>query len=204
MGSIVLGIAGGTASGKTTVAEAVATALGDRCLLVSHDRYYLPLPDEYRHQPARWNFDHPKALETSRLVDDLDALLAGHEIVLPTYDFARHVRTPPTADDRVGPRPVVLVEGILVLAEPELRSRLDHAVFVHTPDDLRLMRRIERDIAERGRQLPEVLEQYRRSVRPMHEAFVAPSRQHATLVLDGTAPMAASVAAVLALSGLTG
>lgn len=202
MGPIVVGVAGGTASGKTTVAEAVAASLGDRCLLVSHDRYYLPLPEEFRHDPARWNFDHPAALQTERLVEDLDALIAGRSVLLPTYDFSRHRRLPPTEADRVHPRPVVVVEGILVLAEPQLRSRFHHAVYVHAPDDLRLLRRIERDRAERGRELDEILRQYLRSVRPMHEAFVAPSRQHADLVLDGTASLAASVAAVLALTGL--
>ncbi len=202
MASIVLGIAGGTASGKSTVAQAVADRLGERCLLLSHDRYYKPLPEEHHGAPDRWNFDHPRALDTERMVADLDALRAGRSARLPVYDFTRHARLPEEEHDLVDPRPVIVVEGILVLAEPELRERFDHAVFVHAPDDLRLLRRIQRDRAERGREVDEILRQYVLSVRPMHEAFVAPSREHADLVVDGDAPIAAAVGAVLALIGL--
>lgn len=201
MGSIVLGIAGGTASGKSTVAEAVARRLGDRCLLVSHDRYYRSLSEEHRSAPETWNFDHPRALDTERMVADVDALRAGRSALLPVYDFATHSRLPESRHDRVEPREILVVEGILVLAEPELRERFDRSVYVHTADDLRLLRRIRRDRLERGREVDDILAQYLRTVRPMHEAFVAPSRAHADLVVDGAAPVAAAVGAILGLLG---
>lgn len=184
MAPIVVGIAGGTASGKTTAARALAEFLGDDCLLVTHDRYYHPLPDALRHDPQAHNFDHPDAIDTARLVADLGELRAGRPARLPRYDFATHARA--AEWDPAHPRPVVLVEGILVLADAHLRPLLDHKVFVHTPDDVRLIRRIRRDLTERGRDLHEVLDRYERTVRPMHEAFVAPSAAHADLVLDGT------------------
>lgn len=198
---VVLGLAGGTASGKTTAAQALAERLGDRCLWVMHDRYYRDLPPEYRAAPERFNFDHPDALETSLLVDHLDALRAGRPARVPRYDFATHRRAHASDWDELTPRPVILVEGILVLAEPALRDRMDHRVFVDAPDDLRLIRRIRRDVAERGRGLADILEQYERTVRPMHEAFVKPSAGHAQLVLDGTAPIASMVDAITALIG---
>jgi uridine kinase len=196
----VIGIAGGSASGKTTVAHALEAHLGpDRCVLVSHDRYYRNLPPGAA--PDRWNYDHPDALDTPALVADLDALRAGREVDLPVYDFSSHRQLERARWHRVSARPVVIVEGILVLQDTALRARMDRRVFVHTPDDLRLARRIRRDLLERGRSLDEVLAQYLSTVRPMHEAFVAPSRAGAELVLDGEAPIEASVAAVLALLG---
>lgn len=197
MKPVVLGIAGGTASGKSTVAAAIVDHLGDRCVHVLHDRYYRPLPAG--HDGAAWNFDHPEALETDRLVRDLDTLLSGRPCRAPRYDFATHSRF--ADEDVIEPRPIVLVEGILVFADAELRARFDWRVFVDAPDDIRLLRRVRRDVAERGRSVDSVLNQYERSVRPMHEQFVAPGRAHAHLVLDGTAPLAASVAQVLALIG---
>lgn len=182
MRTVVIGMAGGSASGKTTAAAVLARRLGERCLLVQHDRYYRPLAEGT--DPAAHNFDHPDALESDRLAADLDALRAGRRARLPRYDFATHRRE--DRWDDADPRPVVLVEGILVLADPVLRAALDHRVFVHAPDDVRLVRRIRRDLAERGRALADVLHQYERTVRPMHEAHVAPSRVHADLVLDGT------------------
>ncbi|MEQ1569706.1 MAG: uridine kinase [Myxococcota bacterium] len=178
----VLGIAGGSASGKTTLARALADRLGDRCLLVAHDRYYRP-----RSQARERNFDHPDALDSGRLIDDLHRLKAGHPAHLPVYDFARHDRADHA--DRVDPRPVVIVEGILILAVEPLRELLDLRVYVDAPDDLRLARRIRRDVAERGRTALEVLDQYERSVRPMHHEWVASSRHHADVVVDGTQPL---------------
>lgn len=196
----VIGVAGGSASGKTTVAHALEATLGpDRCVLVSHDRYYRNLPPGTN--PERWNYDHPDALDTAGLVADLDILRSGGSVDLPVYDFATHRQLGRPHWHPVSARPIVLVEGILVLQDPALRARMHRRVFVHTPDDLRLARRIRRDMLERGRSLDEVLAQYLQTVRPMHEAYVAPTRVHADLVLDGEAPVQSSVAAVLALVG---
>lgn len=199
----VIGIAGGSASGKTTVAYALEAILGpERCVLVSHDRYYRNLPQGTT--PDHWNYDHPDALDTAALVGDLDVLRRGGSVDLPVYDFATHRQLGRQHWHPVSARPIVIVEGILVLQDPALRERMYRRVFVHTPDDLRLARRIRRDLLERGRQLDDVLAQYLSTVRPMHEAYVAPSRAHAHLVLDGEAPVQSSVAAVLALVGEQG
>jgi uridine kinase len=179
--SLVVGIAGGSASGKSTVARVVAENLGRSCVLIAHDRYY-------HSAAADTNFDHPDALDTEHLLQDLAQLRAQAPTRLPVYDFARHDRAPPERWDPVEPRRVLVVEGILVLAIPALRQVLDLRVFVDTPDDLRLARRIRRDVSSRGRTVYSVLDQYERTVRPMHEAFVAPSRAHADLLLDGTLP----------------
>jgi uridine kinase len=178
--ALVVGIAGGSASGKTTVARLVAQHLGRRCVLIAHDRYYRggAGPDT--------NFDHPDALDTDLLLSDLERLRSRQPTRLPVYDFARHDRAPSERWDPVEPRPVLVVEGILILAIPALRDAFDLRVFVEAPDDLRLARRIRRDVAHRGRTVHSVLDQYERTVRPMHEAFVAPSRVHADLLLDGT------------------
>lgn len=192
---IVVGLAGGTASGKTTAAEALHARLGTEAVLLSHDAYYRSLPQG---TPAEaWNFDHPDALETSLMVEHLDALRGGGAVRVPVYDFTRHRRCDLERWSELRPARVILVEGILVLSDPALRERMDHRVFVHTPDDVRLVRRIRRDLERRGRAVDEVLDQYLATVRPMHEAFVEPSKAHADLVLDGTAPVASLVQAIL-------
>ncbi len=169
--------------------KAFVASLGDRCLLLTHDRYYHSLPEAVRATPIRHNFDHPDSLDTDHLVRDLQALRAGRQVTVPAYDFASHARCPPERWETVSPRSLIVVEGILVLAHAGLRDAFDHAVYVHTPDDLRLVRRIRRDVRDRGRQAEDVLEQYERTVRPMHEAHVAPSRSYADLELDGTRPV---------------
>ena len=181
---IVVGIAGGTASGKSTLTQLLAHSLGDRCTLIVHDRYYKTLPEAFRGRVSEYNFDHPDALDTGKLVDDLDLLRSGRPADLPDYDFKGHVRG--TVTERVQPREFVVVEGILVLADPRLRERFDVSVYVDTDDDVRLIRRLRRDVESRGRTFEQVLEQYERTVRPMHKAFVEPSQSHAELVLDGT------------------
>ena len=138
----VIGMAGGTASGKTTLAQHFAESLGERLLVITHDRYYRDIPE-----PRGYNYDHPDALDTQLLVENLDALRAGRPAKLPDYDFRNHRRR--AEPERVSPRPLVLVEGILVLSDPALRSRMDYTVYVHTADDLRLIRRLRRDIVER-------------------------------------------------------
>ena len=180
MTPFLVGIAGGTASGKTTVALRYA-ARAD-ALLISHDRYYRDFPE-----PRGANFDHPDSLETTLLVGHLRALRAGLPADLPVYHFPTHRRVPTT--ETVHPRPVVVVEGILVLADAALRACFDLRVYVDAPDDIRLIRRLRRDVRERGRTMESVVDQYLATVRPMHERFVAPSAVGVELLLVGTEPI---------------
>jgi uridine kinase len=175
--------------------------LGQACLWITHDRYYKTMPEALRDDPTAHNFDHPAALDTPALVADIASLRAGQPAKLPGYDFARHRRLGPDAWDLVEPRPLIIVEGILVLSDPDLRAQMDHRVFVHAPDDIRLIRRIRRDVSERGRHVSEILHQYEKTVRPMHVRYVAPSRAFADLVVDGTTTTEAMVASVLGLVG---
>lgn len=180
--SVVIGIAGGSGSGKTTVLRRVMERFGPRRIaLLDHDAYYRDLAHLEPEQRARFNFDHPDALETDLMVDHLDRLLAGEPVEKPTYSFATHSRLPET--ETVEPRSVILVDGILVLAERALRERMDVKLYVDAAPDVRLMRRIERDLHERGRSIESVLEQYRRTVRPMHLEFVEPSKRHADVII---------------------
>ena len=180
--SVVIGIAGGSGSGKTTVQRRVMERFGPRRIaLLDHDAYYRDLAHLAPEQRARFNFDHPDALETDLLVEHLDALLAGGSVEKPTYSFETHSRLAETKT--VEPRPVLLIDGILVLAEPALRERMDVKLYVDAAPDVRLMRRLERDIHERGRSVESVLEQYRRTVRPMHLEFVEPSKRHADVII---------------------
>ncbi len=191
---MLVGIAGGTASGKTTIARHVVGALGARAALLSHDRYYRDVPE-----PRGFNYDHPDALDSARLVQNLDELRSQGQTELPVYDFASHRRQDRT--ERLHAPDVLVVEGILVLADPQLAERFDLRVYVHAPSDLRLARRLRRDLVERGRTAESVLDQYLATVRPMHERFVAPSRQRASLVLDGGGPLQAAVDSLLEAIG---
>ena len=179
---IIVGIAGGTGSGKTTVARAIYDRVGpDRIEWISHDSYYRNfegLTPEERHHI---NFDHPDSLETELLARHLDVLCKGSAVEVPIYDFTTHSRKAET--QRVEPRKVIIVEGILVLGEPELRKRIDIKLFVDTPPDIRFLRRLMRDIKTRGRSVESVIEQYVTTVRPMHEEFVEPSKRHADLII---------------------
>ncbi len=195
--SVVIGIAGGSGSGKTTVLRRILERFGPgRIALLDHDAYYRDLAHLPFDERARFNFDHPDALDTGLMGRHLDALLAGEPAEKPTYDFATHSRRAET--ERVEPRPVVIVEGILVLGEPALRERMDIKLYVDAPDDLRLIRRIERDLHERGRSLEAVLEQYRRTVRPMHMQFVEPSKRHADVIIPRGGKNEVATAMVLA------
>lgn len=175
-------VAGGSGSGKTSLTRALVESLGaNRCAVLDHDSYYrdlshLPLPDR-----ARANFDHPESLENGLLADHLAALRASLAVQRPGYDFTTHTRRPATT--KVEPRPIILCEGILLLAVPELRDAFDLRVFVDTPADVRALRRVQRDIVERGRTVESIVAQYLQSVRPMHERFVEPARATADLVL---------------------
>lgn len=179
---VIIGIAGGTGSGKTTVAQAIYDRVGrDRIEWISHDSYYRNFDGLAPETRQKINFDHPDSLETELLVRHLDVLAKGSSVEVPVYDFTTHSRMPQT--QRVEPRKVIIVEGILVLAEPELRRRIDIKLFVDTPADLRFMRRLLRDIQSRGRTLESVVEQYLTFVRPMHEEFVEPSKRYADLII---------------------
>jgi uridine kinase len=179
---VIIGIAGGTGSGKTTVARAIYDRVGrDRIEWISHDSYYRNFDALSPEERAKINFDHPDSLETELLTRHLDVLMKGSSVDVPVYDFATHSRK--TDTQRVEPRKVIIVEGILVLAEPELRKRIDIKLFVDTPADIRFVRRLVRDIESRGRSLTSVVDQYMTTVRPMHEEFVEPSKRHADLII---------------------
>jgi uridine kinase len=195
---ITVGICGGTGSGKTTVAQALLERLGPaNALLLSHDSYYRDRehwPDSLR---AINNFDHPDALETSLLVHHLDELGAGRAIEVPAYDFSTHRRRTDESV-RLEPRPIALVEGILLFAEPDLRRRLDLALWIEADADLRIARRMARDIRERGRSPESVVEQYLGTTRPMHREHVEPNRGAADLVIPGDRPVDRALDVVLA------
>lgn len=181
---IVFGVAGGTASGKTTVARSILDQVGaERIAYLPHDAYYRDLSHLPLAERARQNFDHPDALETELLVEHIHELLHGHPIPLPVYDFAGYIRKPDT--QTVEPAPVILVDGILIFAEPALRDLMDIKVFVDTDADIRLIRRIERDTHERGRTLSTTIFQYLDTVRPMDLEFVQPSRRYADIIIPG-------------------
>ncbi len=193
MGTIVVGLAGGTASGKSTISKQLAVQLGDEAQLIAHDRYYHSLHGHF--DPHAYNFDHPAALHTGALVEHLDRLLAGQAVRLPSYDFSTHQRRDEVV--LIHPRPILIVEGILVLCEPRLRERFDLSIFVYAPDDIRLLRRVRRDALLRGRDVAEILDQYEATVGPMHAEFVEPSRRYADLQIDGTQPIESNVQRVL-------
>ncbi|MEO6221626.1 MAG: uridine kinase [Vicinamibacterales bacterium] len=178
----VIGVAGGTGSGKTTVVRRIMEVLGETDVTVlAHDRYYRDHPDLRLEERGGLNYDHPNSLDTDLLVQHLRALRDGRTAELPIYDFTRHVRKSDTMP--VHPAPAIIVEGILIFADPALRSLMDVKVFVDTDSDIRFIRRLQRDIAERGRTVPSVIEQYLSTVRPMHEEFVEPSKRHADLIV---------------------
>jgi uridine kinase len=179
---IVIGIAGGTGSGKTTVANVILTRVGaERIALLAHDAYYRDLQDLPRAQRETINFDHPDSLETGLLVRHLEGLRRWQPIDVPIYDFTSHARTSRT--QRIEPQPVILVEGILVFAEAALRRLFDVKIFVDTDPDVRFIRRLQRDIEERGRTLASVIQQYQTTVRPMHLEFVEPSKRYADVII---------------------
>jgi uridine kinase len=179
---IVLGIAGGTGSGKTTVANVILDRVGaGKIAFLPHDAYYKDLDDLPRSQRDLINFDHPDSLESDLLVEHLELLREGQAVDIPIYDFTTHSRTGMTS--RIEPQPVILVEGILVFAEAQLRELFDIKIFVDTPPDIRFIRRLERDIIERGRTVESVIQQYQITVRPMHLEFVEPSKRYADVII---------------------
>jgi uridine kinase len=180
--TLVVGIAGATGSGKTTVARRLTEALPRGSVaLVQHDSYYRDRGDLSYEQRCELNFDHPDSLETSLMVEHLQQLRAGKAVRVPIYEFTTHRRLLET--QRLEPGPVVVVEGILVLADSDLRAMLDIKVFVDTDADIRVFRRIRRDIEQRGRSFASVRKQYYSTVRPMHQQFVEPSKRWADIIM---------------------
>ena len=193
MKPILIGFAGGSGSGKSTLVDALVSSMGEQCVHVVHDRYYRSLTVEQRMDVSAVNFDHPNALDTEQLVLDLHSMMTEGGARLPVYDFKTHRRT---HEEWVATRPFVLVEGILVFTHTALCEALDVRIFIETPEHVRLQRRTQRDVATRGRTQAEVTERFWETVAPMHDAFVAPTKDNAHLVLDGTAPIADGVEVV--------
>jgi len=179
---LVIGIAGGTGSGKTTVARTILRRVGaDHIAFLPHDAYYRDLGDMPLEERRKLNFDHPDSLETELMIAQLMVLKTWEPINLPVYDFATHTRIERTV--RVEPQPIILVEGILIFYEIELRKLFDVKIFVDTDADIRFIRRLQRDISERGRTAESVMKQYLETVRPMHMEFVEPSKRYADVII---------------------
>jgi uridine kinase len=178
----LIGVAGGSNSGKTTIAERLAEVVGEAQIsLIKLDAYYVAMPGTTLEERAAYNYDHPDAFDWELLNDHLAALTAGASVAVPVYDFANYDRTDEVAT--VLPSRVIVVEGILVLWEPRLRERFDLKIFVDAPADLRLIRRLQRDVAERGRTPESIIDQYLATVRPAHETFIEPSKRYADVII---------------------
>ena len=181
--TFVVGICGGTGSGKTTLAKALVKAAGDACVLISYDSYYRAHHELSLHERTLLDYDCPEAFEPELLATHLSELKEGRSVRVPIYDFSIYDRT--DAFEVVNPAPIVVVEGIMVLAEPCLREQLDVKVFVDVDADVRVMRRAARDVEERGRSIQSVVAQYLETVKPAHDAYVEPSKHHADIIVPG-------------------
>jgi uridine kinase len=180
--SLIIGIAGGTGSGKTTIADYILKTVGpEKIAFLPHDAYYRELHGLSQKERAEFNFDHPSSLETELLIEHIKQLMTGQSIELPKYDFKNHTRLPETI--RVNPQQILVIEGILIFAEPELRKLFDLLIYVDTDADIRFIRRLRRDIEERGRTTESVIRQYLKTVRPMHLEFVEPSKRYASVII---------------------
>jgi uridine kinase len=178
---LIVGVVGGSGSGKTTVAHAIAESVEGGAMVLDQDAYYRDLAHPTLEERRRINFDHPDSIDTELFVAHLEALAAGEPVDKPTYDFAAHTRAAETV--RIEPGPVVVVDGILLFVDPRLRRMFDLRIYVDVADDVRFIRRLLRDLTERGRSLESVIEQYLDTVRPMHLEFVEPSRRHADVII---------------------
>ena len=178
---LVIGIAGGTGSGKTTLMKNILNRFGDVVTVLSHDNYYRRLDHMSYEQRCAVNYDEPAALETELMAQHLEALRNGQTIDCPVYDFSQHNRSDQTM--RIQPRQVILVEGILIFENQALRELMDIRIFVDTDADVRILRRIVRDVRDRGRSLESVVDQYLTTVKPMHEQFVEPSKRNADIII---------------------
>jgi uridine kinase len=179
---LIIGVAGGSGSGKTTVVNHLVERIGqDNIVLIQHDSYYRDLKHISLEERTKQNFDHPSALETELMVRHINALIEGYSVKIPIYNFSKHIRSDETFE--IYPCEVILIDGILIFYEKELRNLMDIKIFVDTDDDIRLLRRLRRDIQERERQLDSVLSQYERFVRPMHLEFVEPTKRYADIII---------------------
>ncbi|MEO7270734.1 MAG: uridine kinase [Vicinamibacterales bacterium] len=179
---LVVGVAGGSGSGKTTVVRTIVDSVGpSQVTVLEHDRYYRDRNDLRLDERAALNYDHPDSLETELMVRHVQELRQGLSVDVPRYDFARYARE--AEPERVAPRRTIIVEGILIFADPDLRRLMDVKVFVDTDDDIRFIRRLERDTTERGRTVRSVIDQYLGTVKPMHLDFVEPSKRYADVIL---------------------
>jgi uridine kinase len=185
---MIIGICGGTGSGKTTLARKIIETVGrENVILVEQDSYYRNLADMPLDERRQANFDHPDAFDSVMLVNHLKRLKSGDAIEMPIYDYKNHIRR--TETEHLEPKPVIIIEGILIFAEQQVSDLLDVRVFVDTPDDIRFIRRLQRDITERGRSVESVIAQYFATVRPMHEEFVEPSKRRADIIIpEGAQP----------------
>ncbi len=179
---VVFGVAGGTASGKTTVARAILAAVGaSQVAYVPHDAYYRNMSHLPLNERAKLNYDHPDSLESELLVSHIESLLAGNPVHVPVYDFTNHQRTEETR--MVEPSPIILIDGILIFTVTKLRELMDIKVYVDTDADVRFIRRLQRDMNERGRSLDSIIKQYMETVRLMHLEFVEPSKRYADVIV---------------------
>lgn len=182
MEPLIIGVAGGSGSGKTTVVRHIMDSIGEtNILLLQHDSYYRDLKHLSFKERTKQNFDHPSSLETELMIRHIKALKNGYQVEVPIYDFTRHIRKEETR--QVNAKKVILIDGILIFNEKELRDQMDIKLYVDTDDDIRLLRRIKRDIIERDRELDDVLNQYQKFVRPMHLEFVEPSKRYADIII---------------------
>jgi len=195
---LIIGVAGGSGTGKTTVVSTISKTLGtNKHLLLQHDSYYRDLKHLPFEERIKHNFDHPASLETELLIRHINALVEGYPIEVPQYDFSKHIRKEQTT--AVTPKEVILIDGILIFSEPELLELMDVKIFVDTDDDIRLLRRLKRDINERGRSVESVMEQYQKFVRPMHLEFVQPSKRYADVIIPRGGKNKVALDMVLAL-----
>ena len=193
-----MGIGGGSGSGKSTIVNEIIEKIGpEKISVLHHDAYYRHRPELTFEERTKINFGHPDSLETGLLVEHLEQLISGKNVEIPIYNFARHLRD--SKSKKVVPCQNLIVDGILVLNDDQLRKMMNLKIFVDVPPDLRFIRRLERDLCERGRSVESVTRQYLDSVRPMHEKFVEPSRQHADIIIPGGGHNLQAVQLLLAL-----
>ena len=196
--NFLMGIGGGSGSGKSTIVNEIIEKIGpEKISVLHHDAYYRHRPELTFEERTKINFDHPDSLETGLLVEHLEQLISGKNVEIPIYNFARHLRD--SKSKKVVPCQILIVDGILVLNDDQLRKMMNLKVFVDVPPDLRFIRRLERDLCERGRSVESVTRQYLDSVRPMHEKFAEPSRQHADIIFPGGGHNLQAVQLLLAL-----
>lgn len=181
--TMVIGVAGGTGSGKTTLARHIANAFGNQVAVITHDSYYRAQDDKTIEERVLQNYDHPDAFETDLLCRHLEMLTSGQAVDVPVYDYTVHNRASATV--RVEPKSVIVLEGILLFSDEKLRDAMDLKIFVDTDADERILRRIMRDTEERGRTLESVIKQYLTTVKPMHDAFVEPYKRYADIIVPG-------------------